>query len=68
MLFLGTASSNPNSRFFPTPRFSELAKSLACRARGKKRGHQWMLDDSQEASYDDISVFVIPLHNRVEDC
>ncbi|POI30715.1 hypothetical protein CIB84_005534, partial [Bambusicola thoracicus] len=49
-------------------RFSELAKSLACRARGKKRGHQWMLDDSQEASYDDISVFVIPLHNRVEDC
>ncbi|KAM4893990.1 protein phosphatase 1M [Sylvia borin] len=48
-------------------RFSELAKCLVCRARGKKRGHQWMLDDSHEASYDDISVFVIPLHNREED-
>ncbi|KAM6059661.1 protein phosphatase 1M isoform 2-T2 [Theristicus caerulescens] len=48
-------------------RFSELAKCLVCRARGKKRGHQWMLDDSHEASYDDISVFVIPLHNRDED-
>lgn len=59
--FLADNRTNPQ-------RFSELAKSLACRARGKKRGHQWMLDDSQEASYDDISVFVIPLHNRVEDC
>ncbi|XP_038004850.1 protein phosphatase 1M isoform X2 [Motacilla alba alba] len=48
-------------------RFSELAKCLVCRARRKKRGHQWMLDDSHEASYDDISVFVIPLHNREED-
>uniref|UniRef100_A0A8C9UIB9 Protein phosphatase, Mg2+/Mn2+ dependent 1M n=1 Tax=Serinus canaria TaxID=9135 RepID=A0A8C9UIB9_SERCA len=48
-------------------RFLELAKCLVCRARGKKRGHQWMLDDSHEASYDDISVFVIPLHNREED-
>ncbi|NWW15485.1 PPM1M phosphatase, partial [Falcunculus frontatus] len=48
-------------------RFSELAKCLVCRARGKKRGHQWMLDDSHEASYDDISLFVIPLHNREED-
>ncbi|KAM9374684.1 protein phosphatase 1M [Phaethornis superciliosus] len=48
-------------------RFSELAKCLVCRARGKKRGHQWILDDSHEASYDDISVFVIPLHNRDED-
>lgn len=26
-----------------------------------------MLDDSHEASYDDISVFVIPLHNRDAD-
>lgn len=52
---------------FSTHRFSELAKCLVCRARGKKRGHQWMLDDSHEASYDDISVFVIPLHNREED-
>uniref|UniRef100_A0A8C7E9W5 Protein phosphatase, Mg2+/Mn2+ dependent 1M n=2 Tax=Nothoprocta perdicaria TaxID=30464 RepID=A0A8C7E9W5_NOTPE len=49
-------------------RFSQLAKCLVCRARGKKRGHQWMLDDSHEASYDDISVFVIPLHNRDERC
>ncbi|NXU26144.1 PPM1M phosphatase, partial [Thalassarche chlororhynchos] len=48
-------------------RFSELAKYLVCRARGKKRGHQWMLDDSHDASYDDISVFVIPLQNREED-
>lgn len=31
-------------------------------------GHQWMLDDGREASYDDISVFVVPLHNRDEDC
>lgn len=54
-------------RFFPTHRFSELAKCLVCRARGKKIGHQWMLDDSHEASYDDISVFVIPLHNRDKD-
>ncbi|XP_072203187.1 protein phosphatase 1M [Excalfactoria chinensis] len=59
--FLAENRTNPH-------RFSELAKSLVCRARGKKRGHQWMLDESQEASYDDISVFVIPLHNRVEDC
>uniref|UniRef100_A0A8B9QVF7 Protein phosphatase, Mg2+/Mn2+ dependent 1M n=1 Tax=Anas platyrhynchos TaxID=8839 RepID=A0A8B9QVF7_ANAPL len=49
-------------------RFSELAKCLVRRARGKKIGHQWMLDDSREASYDDISVFVVPLHNRDEDC
>ncbi|XP_065543433.1 protein phosphatase 1M isoform X2 [Lathamus discolor] len=48
-------------------RFSKLAKCLVCRARGKKRGHQWMLDDNHEASYDDISVFVIPLHNRDEN-
>lgn len=52
---------------FSTHRFSELAKHLVCRARGKKRGHQWLLEDSREASYDDISVFVIPLHNRDED-
>ncbi|XP_052534287.1 protein phosphatase 1M [Tympanuchus pallidicinctus] len=59
--FLAENRTNPH-------RFAELAKSLVCRARGKKRGHQWMLDDNQEASYDDISVFVIPLHSRVEDC
>ncbi|KAM6387467.1 LOW QUALITY PROTEIN: protein phosphatase 1M [Pluvialis apricaria] len=47
-------------------RFSELAKCLVCRARGKERGHQ-MLDDSHDALNDDISVFVIPLHNRDED-
>ncbi|TFK00606.1 Protein phosphatase 1M [Platysternon megacephalum] len=49
-------------------RFSELARCLVHRVRGKKNGHQWILDGNSSASYDDISVFVIPLYNRDEDC
>uniref|UniRef100_A0A8C4WHA8 Protein phosphatase, Mg2+/Mn2+ dependent 1M n=1 Tax=Gopherus evgoodei TaxID=1825980 RepID=A0A8C4WHA8_9SAUR len=49
-------------------RFSELARCLVHTARGKKNGHQWILDDNSPASYDDISVFLIPLYNRDEDC
>uniref|UniRef100_A0A8C3T1B9 Protein phosphatase, Mg2+/Mn2+ dependent 1M n=2 Tax=Chelydra serpentina TaxID=8475 RepID=A0A8C3T1B9_CHESE len=49
-------------------RFSELARSLVHTARGKQHGHQWILDGNSSASYDDISVFVIPLYNRDEDC
>nr|XP_025042787.1 protein phosphatase 1M [Pelodiscus sinensis] len=48
-------------------RFSELARCLVHTARGTKNGHQWTLDGSSPASYDDISVFVIPLHNRDKD-
>uniref|UniRef100_A0A8C8RLM3 Protein phosphatase, Mg2+/Mn2+ dependent 1M n=1 Tax=Pelusios castaneus TaxID=367368 RepID=A0A8C8RLM3_9SAUR len=49
-------------------RFSELARCLVHKARGKKNGHQWILDGNSQASYDDISVFVIPLYHRDEDC
>ncbi|XP_067424192.1 protein phosphatase 1M [Emydura macquarii macquarii] len=49
-------------------RFSELARCLVHKARGKKNGQQWILDSNSLASYDDISVFVIPLYNRDENC
>ncbi|XP_029455344.1 protein phosphatase 1M isoform X2 [Rhinatrema bivittatum] len=42
-------------------RFLDLAKHLVCKARGTKTGNQWTLDSNTPASYDDISVFVIPL-------
>ncbi|XP_014460543.3 protein phosphatase 1M isoform X1 [Alligator mississippiensis] len=45
-------------------RFSELAKCLVQKARGMRNGHQWTLENNNPASYDDISVFVIPLNNR----
>ncbi|XP_074861026.1 protein phosphatase 1M isoform X2 [Carettochelys insculpta] len=48
-------------------RFSELARHLVHTARGKKNGNQWTLDGNSPASHDDISVFVIPLHNRDQD-
>ncbi|XP_053157043.1 protein phosphatase 1M isoform X2 [Hemicordylus capensis] len=45
-------------------RFSELAKCLVQKARGKKDGYYWFMDSNTPASYDDISVFVIPLHSK----
>ncbi|KAL8212352.1 UNVERIFIED_CONTAM: Protein phosphatase 1M [Gekko kuhli] len=45
-------------------RFSELAKCLVWKARGRKDGYYWTLANNASASYDDISVFVIPLHNK----
>ncbi|XP_054834798.1 protein phosphatase 1M isoform X1 [Eublepharis macularius] len=47
-------------------RFSELAKCLVWKARGRKDGYYWTLANNTPASYDDISVFVIPLHNKDE--
>ncbi|XP_015267168.1 PREDICTED: protein phosphatase 1M [Gekko japonicus] len=48
-------------------RFSELAKCLVWKARGRKDGYYWTLANNASASYDDISVFVIPLHNKDEN-
>ncbi|XP_069062703.1 protein phosphatase 1M isoform X2 [Pleurodeles waltl] len=42
-------------------RFSELAARLVHLARGSFSEQQWILDNNSPASYDDISVFVIPL-------
>lgn len=47
-------------------RFSELAKLLVQKARGKEDGYYWIKDSKEPASYDDISVFVIPLYNKNE--
>ncbi|XP_070594779.1 protein phosphatase 1M [Erythrolamprus reginae] len=47
-------------------RFSELAKQLVQKARGKEDGYYWIKDSKEPASYDDISVFAIPLHNKSE--
>ncbi|XP_060095954.1 protein phosphatase 1M isoform X1 [Heteronotia binoei] len=48
-------------------RFSELANCLVWKARGRKDGYYWTLANNTSASYDDISVFVIPLHNKDEN-
>lgn len=49
-------------------RFSELAAHLVHLARGSFNEQQWILDNDSPASYDDISVFVIPLlRHRVHD-
>ncbi|XP_030064427.1 protein phosphatase 1M isoform X2 [Microcaecilia unicolor] len=45
-------------------RFLELAKHLVYKARGTKNGTEWLLDTDTPASYDDISVFVIPLWDQ----
>ncbi|XP_007442902.1 protein phosphatase 1M, partial [Python bivittatus] len=47
-------------------RFSELAKFLVQKARGKEDGYYWIMDSKDPASYDDISVFAIPLYNKNE--
>ncbi|XP_063147982.1 protein phosphatase 1M isoform X2 [Candoia aspera] len=47
-------------------RFSELAKFLVQKARGKEDEHYWIMDSKDPASYDDISVFAIPLYNKNE--
>lgn len=47
-------------------RFSELAKLLVQKARGKENGYYWIKDSKEPASYDDISVFAIPLYNKNE--
>ncbi|KAF7249653.1 Protein phosphatase 1M [Varanus komodoensis] len=44
-------------------RFGELAKCLVQKARGKKDGYYWTMENNIPASYDDISVFVLPLYN-----
>ncbi|XP_003217729.1 protein phosphatase 1M [Anolis carolinensis] len=47
-------------------RFVELAKSLIQKARGKKDGYYWTMDSNMPSSYDDITVFAIPLYNKDE--
>ncbi|KAJ6651091.1 hypothetical protein lerEdw1_000816 [Lerista edwardsae] len=47
-------------------RFSELAKCLVKKARGKMDGYYWTMDSNTPASYDDISVFAIPLYRKNE--
>ncbi|XP_069792692.1 protein phosphatase 1M-like [Narcine bancroftii] len=44
-------------------RFTMLAQYLVLKARGIPQNIDWMLEDGSFASPDDISVFVIPLHN-----
>uniref|UniRef100_A0A8D0HJG6 Protein phosphatase, Mg2+/Mn2+ dependent 1M n=1 Tax=Sphenodon punctatus TaxID=8508 RepID=A0A8D0HJG6_SPHPU len=48
-------------------RFLEVAKCLVLKARGRKNGYQWTLDSNTPASYDDISVFVIPLYRKNDE-
>lgn len=55
--FLSDNSQEPH-------RFSLLAGQLVSRARGTKNGYKWTQENDALASYDDISVFVIPLCNR----
>ncbi|XP_032996564.1 protein phosphatase 1M [Lacerta agilis] len=45
-------------------RFTELAKCLVQKARGKEDGYYWTMGSNRPASYDDISVFAIPLYNN----
>lgn len=47
-------------------RFSELAKCLVQKARGKMDGYYWTMDSNSPASYDDISVFAIPFYRKNE--
>lgn len=59
--FLNDNGVNPS-------RFSELAAHLVHLTRGSFNEQQWILDNDSPASYDDISVFVIPLlRHRVHD-
>uniref|UniRef100_UPI00398E73B9 protein phosphatase 1M-like n=1 Tax=Pristiophorus japonicus TaxID=55135 RepID=UPI00398E73B9 len=44
-------------------RYTMLARCLVHQARGTLQGNDWKLEDGSYASFDDISVFVIPLHN-----
>ncbi|XP_069500092.1 protein phosphatase 1M isoform X2 [Ambystoma mexicanum] len=55
--FLDDNTVNPS-------RFSELAAHLVHLARGSLNEHQWILDNNSPASYDDISVFAIPLSRQ----
>lgn len=43
-------------------RFNKVAEDLVYLARGENAGRGWKMADGREASFDDISVFVIPLH------
>ncbi|KAK3797980.1 hypothetical protein RRG08_008452 [Elysia crispata] len=43
-------------------RFRKAAEDLVYLARGENAGRGWKMADGREASFDDISVFVIPLH------
>ncbi|GFS10675.1 protein phosphatase 1H [Elysia marginata] len=43
-------------------RFHKVAEDLVYLARGENSGRGWKMVDGREASFDDISVFVIPLH------
>ncbi|XP_072437991.1 protein phosphatase 1M-like [Chiloscyllium punctatum] len=44
-------------------RYTLLAQCLVNKARGTQQENDWKLEDGSFASFDDISVFVIPLHN-----
>ncbi|XP_078399310.1 protein phosphatase 1M-like [Cetorhinus maximus] len=44
-------------------RYTMLAQCLVNKARGTPQDNDWKLEDGNFASFDDISVFVIPLHN-----
>ncbi|XP_067908168.1 protein phosphatase 1M-like isoform X2 [Heterodontus francisci] len=45
-------------------RYTMLAQCLIHKARGTPQDNDWKLEDGSFASFDDISVFVIPLHNK----
>ncbi|XP_067854569.1 protein phosphatase 1M-like [Heptranchias perlo] len=44
-------------------RYTMLAQCLVHKARGTLHDNDWKMEDGSFASFDDISVFVIPLHN-----
>ncbi|CAG5126725.1 unnamed protein product [Candidula unifasciata] len=47
-------------------RYTRVAHQLVLMARGEKTGRGWKMKNGQEASFDDISAFVIPLHRCLD--
>ncbi|XP_071082129.1 protein phosphatase 1H-like [Haliotis cracherodii] len=47
-------------------RYTIAAKALVAHSRGMVTEKGWRMDDDEDASFDDITAFVIPLHHRVK--
>lgn len=47
-------------------RYTQVARQLVLMARGDNTGRGWKMKNGQEASFDDICVFVIPLYRCLD--
>uniref|UniRef100_A0A0B7BBD5 PPM-type phosphatase domain-containing protein n=2 Tax=Arion vulgaris TaxID=1028688 RepID=A0A0B7BBD5_9EUPU len=47
-------------------RYTRAAQDLVLLARGDNTGRGWKMQDGRDASFDDITVFVIPLHRCLD--